>query len=81
MSENGSSGAAGGAGTIEVTVNGDVRTIGAGHTVTSFLESLELHPGLVGVERNGEILEREEYSEVPVEAGDTLELVHFVGGG
>jgi thiamine biosynthesis protein ThiS len=66
---------------IEVTVNGDVRTIDAGHTVTSFLESLELHPGLVVVERNKEILDRDEYDDVEVEAGDTLELVHFVGGG
>lgn len=68
-------------GTIEVTVNGDARTIDSGHTVTSFLESLELHPGLVVVERNKEILDREEYDRVEVEAGDVLELVHFVGGG
>ncbi|MGK7313411.1 MAG: sulfur carrier protein ThiS [Candidatus Longimicrobiales bacterium M2_2A_002] len=72
MSENG---------TIEVVVNGDARTIEAGHTVKSFLESLELHPGLVVVERNKEILERDEYDRVEVEAGDVLELVHFVGGG
>ena len=68
-------------GTIEVTVNGDARTIEVGHTVTSFLESLELHPGLVVVERNKEILDRDEYDRVEVEAGDVLELVHFVGGG
>lgn len=79
MSENGAKETAGG--TIEVTVNGDVRTIDAGHTVTSFLESLDLHPGLVVVERNKEILDRDEYDSVEVEAGDTLELVHFVGGG
>ena len=68
-------------GTIEVVVNGDARTIEAGHTVKSLLESLELHPGLVVVERNKEILDREEYDRVEVEAGDVLELVHFVGGG
>lgn len=68
-------------GTIDVTVNGEPRSIDAGHTVTSFLESLELNPALVVVERNREILERDEYDRVPVEAGDTLELVHFVGGG
>ena len=68
-------------GTIEVTVNGEARRIDAGHTVTSFLESLDLQPGLVVVERNREILDREEYENVEVEAGDTLELVHFVGGG
>lgn len=67
--------------TITVTVNGDEREIAAGHTVKSFLESLDLHPGLVVVERNREILARDQYPEVEVEAGDVLELVHFVGGG
>ncbi|MDX1673438.1 MAG: sulfur carrier protein ThiS [Longimicrobiales bacterium] len=71
----------GSGGEIEVTVNGEVRTIESGHTVRSFLESLELHPGLVVVERNREILDRDAYDDVRVEAGDVLELVHFVGGG
>ena len=67
--------------TIEVTVNGDRRQLTAGQTVRELLESLDLHPGLVVVERNREILERDRYDEVEVEAGDVLELVHFVGGG
>lgn len=68
-------------GRITVTVNGDEREIASGLSVREFLESLDLHPGLVVVERNREILEREQYGDVPVEAGDVLELVHFVGGG
>lgn len=68
-------------GTIRVTVNGDEREIAAGLTVKGFLESLDLHPGLVVVERNREILDRNRYGEVQVEEGDVLELVHFVGGG
>lgn len=66
---------------ITVTVNGDEREITRGHTVKTFLESLDLHPGLVVVERNREILARDRYDDVEVEAGDLLELVHFVGGG
>ena len=68
-------------GRIEVTLNGDARTIDAGLTVKQLLESLGLHPGLVVVERNREILDRDRYDHVEVEPGDTLELVHFVGGG
>lgn len=67
--------------TIRVTVNGEERDVRAGLTVASFLESLDLHPGLVVVEQNREILERSRYGEVEVRDGDTLELVHFVGGG
>jgi sulfur carrier protein len=66
---------------IEVTVNGERREVAPALTVKALLESLGLHPGLVVVERNREILDRDRYGEVEVEAGDSLELVHFVGGG
>ncbi len=67
--------------TIEVRVNGKDRAIAPDHTVRSLLESLDLHPALVVVELNREILARDSYAETPVRDGDTLELVHFVGGG
>jgi thiamine biosynthesis protein ThiS len=67
--------------TIRVTVNGEEREVRRGQTVADFLESLGLHPGLVVVERNREILDRSRYAAVEVSDGDTLELVHFVGGG
>lgn len=66
---------------ITVTLNGKERRVPHGLTVTDLLEELGLNPGLVVVERNREILERARYGEIRVEAGDVLELVHFVGGG
>ena len=66
---------------IVVKVNGKDRVVPSGLTVTGFLESLGLNPGLVVVERNREIVDRSSYGETPVQAGDVLELVHFVGGG
>ena len=66
---------------IEVQVNGEPRTVPARVSVRGLLEHLELKPEMVVVERNGDILRRERYPEVEVEAGDVLELVHFVGGG
>jgi len=66
---------------ILVRVNGKEREIDSGHTVRSFLESLDLHPGMVVVEMNRDILARDHYDSVDVSDGDTLELVHFVGGG
>lgn len=68
-------------GTIRVRLNGEERGLEPGLTVTGLLERLDLQPGLVVVERNREILERDRYGEVTVRDGDTLELVHFVGGG
>ncbi len=66
---------------IRITVNGNVRTVPAGRSVTDLLVDLGLRPELVVVERNREILERGGYAETRLEDGDTLELVHFVGGG
>ena len=66
---------------IRVHLNGEDRDVPAGLTVRALLESLELEPRLVVVERNREILSRTRYDEVEVHEGDTLELVHFVGGG
>ena len=67
--------------TVQVQLNGKAREVPRGISVKALLESLELNPSLVVVERNREILERGRYAETPVEEGDVLELVHFVGGG
>lgn len=67
--------------TIHVRLNGKGRDIDRGHTVRTLLESLELHPGMVVVELNKDILERATYDQFSVREGDTIELVHFVGGG
>ncbi|HSH46262.1 MAG TPA: sulfur carrier protein ThiS [Longimicrobiales bacterium] len=66
---------------VSVQVNGETRRVEAGLTVRTFLESLDLHPELVVVEHNREILDRGRYEDVRVRDGDVLELVHFVGGG
>jgi len=67
--------------TIRIRLNGKERELEGGHTVTTLLESLELHPGMVVVELNRDILERDDYPDVAVADGDSIELVHFVGGG
>ena len=68
-------------GTVSIVLNGDERSVGAGMTVAGLLRSLELHPGMVVVEKNREILAREALQATLVEEGDRIELVHFVGGG
>jgi thiamine biosynthesis protein ThiS len=66
---------------ITVTINGDEREVPAGLTVRGLLAHLELQEGTVVVEWNREIVRRDRYDDVDVTAGDTIELVHFVGGG
>lgn len=67
--------------TIEITLNGDRRQVAGGRTMEELLGELGLHPRLVVVEHNREILDRARYGATEVRAGDVLELVHFVGGG
>jgi thiamine biosynthesis protein ThiS len=66
---------------IDIQINGEPREVPAGLDIERLLRHLGLQPRLVVVEHNGEILRREGYASVEVDAGDTLELVHFVGGG
>ncbi len=67
---------------VAITVNGDSRGVPAGWTVASLLSSLELDPRLVVVERNRDILrDREAVCRIELARGDTIEIVHFVGGG
>ena len=67
--------------TIRIQLNGSERDVDRGHTVRTLLEDLELQPGMIVVELNRDILERDSYGDVAVNEGDTLELVQFVGGG
>ena len=67
---------------IALTVNGRPSTVAGGTTVAGLLSGLGLDPRMVVVERNGTILrQRNEFGHLALQAGDVLELVHFVGGG
>jgi sulfur carrier protein len=66
---------------ISITVNGDERQVEPGMTMSGLLTSLGLHPRLVVVEHNREILDAAHLDATEVRAGDSVELVHFVGGG
>jgi len=66
---------------IQIHLNGEDREISSGLSVHALLLELELQPEMIVVEHNRQILSRDRYPQVEVSPGDTLELVHFVGGG
>ena len=66
---------------VTVQVNGKSMSIDPGTVLTSFLEERNLHPRLVVVERNQEIVAKSAYDSTILEEGDLLEIAHFVGGG
>lgn len=66
---------------IRIEVNGKAREVSAGTSVAELLSALELDERLVVVELNREIVRRTEREDIGLQAGDRVEIVHFVGGG
>lgn len=66
--------------TKSITLNGETRRTSAG-SIADLVRELELAPEKVAVERNGEIVPRSTLEQAALADGDTLEIVHFVGGG
>jgi len=66
---------------LRITVNGDTRSVPGPATLADLLARLALDPRAVVVEHNRAIVRRPSLAETPLRDGDSVELVHFVGGG
>ncbi|MBS4912907.1 MAG: sulfur carrier protein ThiS [Veillonella sp.] len=64
-----------------MVVNGKEQTLTESVTVLSFLEAAGYNPKRVVVERNYAIIPQSEFETTQLSDSDTLEIVHFVGGG
>jgi thiamine biosynthesis protein ThiS len=66
---------------VIITLNGDAHTVAGPLTIAGLLATLQIDPRGVAVERNFIVIKREAYGATPVEDGDQIEIVNFVGGG
>jgi sulfur carrier protein len=70
---------------VTLTLNGDRRVFEGPAdgplSVSGLLVALGLDTKKVAVERNEEIVPRSRYAETWLASGDSLEIVHFIGGG
>jgi sulfur carrier protein len=66
---------------MKIRINGEEKEIAPGLSVAGLLEELQIRPGRVVVELNRKILSREAHGSTALTDGDTIEIVHFVGGG
>ena len=66
---------------LAITVNGEPRRVPGPATVADLLQNLQLDPRTVVVELNRQIVRRPQLAQTSLTDGDTVELVHFVGGG
>ena len=66
---------------LNITLNGESRSLDDALTVRGLLQNLGLDPAKIAVERNLQIVPRSTYDQVAVSDGDRFEIVHFIGGG
>jgi sulfur carrier protein len=67
--------------TIRLEINGEARDVPAGLNVAGLLAHLAIVSNRVAIERNHDILPRDQWETTLLAAGDRFEIVHLVGGG
>ena len=64
-----------------VHVNGEPREMSDDASLTDLITLLELPQARIAIELNKTVVRRSEWQATKLREGDTIEIVHFVGGG
>ncbi|MFW9605597.1 MAG: sulfur carrier protein ThiS [Pseudomonas sp.] len=66
---------------MHIQLNGEALDLPDGQTIADLLERLELTGKRVAVELNLDIVPRSQHASTYLREGDSLEVVHAIGGG
>ena len=66
---------------VQVMVNDVPREVPADASVADLVTALGLGPRRIAVELNRAVVPRADYGATRLADGDTVEIIHFVGGG
>ena len=66
---------------LRIQINGQPREIADETTLVQLVSLLQLKPEQIAIEVNRTVVRRVEWSTTILRNDDTLEIVHFVGGG
>jgi sulfur carrier protein len=66
---------------VKLTINGEEREVSSSKTVTELVKELKINAPNIAVALNSQVIPKSQYPETPVKEGDTIEIVHAVGGG
>ena len=66
---------------MKIFVNGDLRELEEEVSLNRLLELFSLPSQRIAVELNREVVRKKDWDTVTVREADTIEIVHFVGGG
>ena len=65
----------------KIQLNGDPYEINNGTNLNELLNNLKIEKNKVAVEVNGEIVEKNKYTNLILSKDDKVEIVQFIGGG
>ena len=66
---------------MQITINGEKKTIDNNTTLAALLNELNIDAQRVAVELNRNIINKSDYSKTILKENDSLEIVSFIGGG
>ena len=65
----------------KIQLNGDLYEIKDGTNLNELLNELKIQKNKIAVEVNGEIVEKNKYTNLILNKDDKVEIVQFIGGG
>ena len=66
---------------MRIQVNGQPREVDEDIPLPQLIATLNLKPEQLAIELNHNVVRRAQWQETFLHAGDSVEIVHFVGGG
>jgi thiamine biosynthesis protein ThiS len=66
---------------IKITLNGEEKILERSMSIAELLDELKLDVKKIAVEKDLQIVNPDQFSQVVLEEGSRVEIVHFIGGG
>lgn len=66
---------------MNVVLNGEPRSVPDNISLEKLLEHFSLPSQRVAIELNKSVVRKKDWAEVRLNEADTIEVIHFVGGG
>lgn len=66
---------------VKIILNGEERFLEQKMTVAQLVADLEIDVRKIAIEKDLQIINPSQFSEVIIDEGSRIEIVHFIGGG
>ena len=66
---------------MEISINGEAKIVDPETTLAGLIDQLGMNPRYLAVERNLELVPRNDHADCVLQQNDRLEIVTLVGGG